>query len=110
MPPTFPDGMDVEIFKFKVLEEAWEKGKMASQKEHVTPYIRDNKKFKKLNVINKKDESKIRITLDCKEDLKLIKKIFNYFNPKVDFGLSEITKLLKKYPKWLKLNEKLNIR
>ena len=83
---------------------------MANQKEHVTPYIRSNKKFKKLNIVNKKDESKIRITLDCEEDLKLIKKIFKYFNPKIDFGLNEIIKLLKKYPKWLKLNEKFNTR
>lgn len=110
MPPTFPDGMDVEIFKFKILQEAWQKAKMANQKEHVTPYIRSNKKFKKLNIVNKKDESKIRITLDCEEDLKLIKKIFKYFNPKIDFGLNEIIKLLKKYPKWLKLNEKFNTR
>ena len=27
MPPTFPDGLDVEIFNFKSLEQAWKKSK-----------------------------------------------------------------------------------
>ena len=44
--PTFPDGFDVEIFKFSALEEAWKiSRKINFLREHVTTYIRFNKKF-----------------------------------------------------------------
>ena len=37
----FPDGQDVEVFKFSVLKKAWENAKLKSELEHVTPYIRN---------------------------------------------------------------------
>ena len=37
-PPTFPDGLDVEVFSFKILEQAWIKAKTLEEKEHVTPF------------------------------------------------------------------------
>ena len=38
-PPTFPDGFDVEVFKFYCLKEAHKMATLPSQLEHVTPYI-----------------------------------------------------------------------
>ena len=38
-PPTFPDGLDTEIFSFNTLEKAVHEAKLASEREHVTPYI-----------------------------------------------------------------------
>ena len=38
----FPDGQDVEVFKFSALKTAWENAKLLSEREHVTPYIRNN--------------------------------------------------------------------
>ena len=57
--PTFPDGLDVEVFSFKVLKEVWKKAKSNYDKEHVTTYILKTKKFKKFNYVYKKDLSKI---------------------------------------------------
>ncbi|HUK99984.1 MAG TPA: glycosyltransferase family protein, partial [Nitrospirota bacterium] len=37
--PSFPDGLDVEIFRFSCLEEAWKEAALPSQREHVTPFI-----------------------------------------------------------------------
>ena len=110
MPPTFPDGLDCEIFKFSALEESWQKAKTSHQKEHVTPYIRKMKKFKKVNILNKFNQKKIRLTIDWKKDLVLIKKIFKHFKPKIDFDMNEINILIKKYPKWFKINKKFNVR
>lgn len=110
LPPTFPDGLDVEIFSFKALEEAWHKAKSSYQKEHVTPYIRQIKKFKKFNMLNKTNQKKIRLTLDWKEDLILLKKIFNYFKPNIYLGLNEINYIIKYFPEWLKINSRYNIR
>ena len=59
-PPTFPDGLDVEIFKFSALKKAFKESINFSEREHVTPFIRNNKKFKKFNLHNYKDYSSIR--------------------------------------------------
>ena len=91
--------MDIEIFKFKSLERAWKSSKTKTEKEHVTGYIRKNEK-KKFNIKSDYDLSKIRITLDYKEDLILLRKIFNYFKPDIHFGLNKIINLKNKKPNW----------
>ncbi len=78
---TFPDGQDVEVFKFTALETAWESAKKESEREHVTPYIRNNSNRKGENIFssisykNKIDYSKIRITVDELNDFELINKV-----------------------------------
>ena len=72
-PPTFPDGLDYEIFNFKTLKKTYLNAKSKDDKEHVTKYIIKNSEFKKFNIESEKDYSNLRITLDYKEDLILIK-------------------------------------
>jgi spore coat polysaccharide biosynthesis protein SpsF (cytidylyltransferase family) len=71
-PPTFPDGLDVEVFKFSALKEAYIKAIHSKEREHVTPFIINNTKFKKFNLKNSIDYSSLRLTLDEKEDFILI--------------------------------------
>ena len=72
----FADGLDCEVFNFKSLEKSYQKSKSNTDKEHVTTYIKRNKsKFKLKTYQNNKDNSKIRLTIDKKEDLKFLKKI-----------------------------------
>jgi spore coat polysaccharide biosynthesis protein SpsF len=66
--PTLPDGMDAEVFKFSALEDAWKNAKKKSEREHVTPYIRDSGKFKILSVTYAHDWGGLRMTLDTEED------------------------------------------
>lgn len=74
----FPDGQDVEVFKFTALETAWKNAKLLSEREHVTPYIRNNSNSKGNNLFTAinypcvSDYSKIRMTVDEVEDFKLI--------------------------------------
>ena len=42
-PRTFPQGNEIEVFSFETLESAWKNAKKTSEKEHVTPYIYNNK-------------------------------------------------------------------
>jgi glutamate-1-semialdehyde 2,1-aminomutase len=95
-PPTFPDGMDVEIFKFSALKEAYTKAKLVLEREHVTPYIITNKKFKKFNLRNQVDVSSLRLTLDEREDFFLIKRIMKIFKNNFYFDLKNILDLYKK--------------
>lgn len=95
-PPTFPDGLDVEVFKFRVLKEAYIKARQSTEREHVTPFIINNKKFKKFNLKHPIDYSSLRLTLDEKEDLVLIAKIIKYFKNNLNFNLKNILDLYKK--------------
>ena len=84
---TFPDGQDVEVFKFTALEMAWKYAKKDSEREHVTPYIRNNSDlkggniYKAISIKNDIDFSKIRITVDEERDFILINKIIDELGP-----------------------------
>ncbi|WP_281644731.1 glycosyltransferase family protein [Bacteroides zoogleoformans] len=77
--PTYPDGMDVEVFTFVALEKAWKEASLLSEHEHVTPYIKNNssvvggKLFKSFNVVNYVDLNELRITVDEQRDFEVIK-------------------------------------
>lgn len=77
--PTYPDGMDVEVFKFSALEKAWNEAKLDSEKEHVTPYIYKNSTFNNKNIFssfsyeNNENYSHVRLTVDELSDLETIK-------------------------------------
>ena len=80
---NYPDGQDVEVFKFSALEKAWKNAKLLSEREHVTPYIRNNSDFKggnlftALNYPCEYDFSKIRMTVDESRDFELIEIVIN---------------------------------
>lgn len=81
---TFPDGQDVEVFKYSALKRAWSEATKISDREHVTPYIRRNSDFmggnmfKALNVKSEIDYSSIRMTVDQIEDLRLIESLIKF--------------------------------
>lgn len=106
-PPTFPDGMDVEIFSFKTLEKSWQKTKSLPEREHVTFYLTKHPEIFKIgNVSYKKDLSHLRITLDEPNDLVLIRKIYQELYPENHFfGLKEIINLFERKPKLIKINQ-----
>ena len=74
----FPDGQDVEVFKFSALKNAWENATLKSELEHVTPYIRNNADgkgddiFSAMNYACKDNYSHIRMTVDEQRDFDLI--------------------------------------
>jgi len=105
-PRTFPDGMDVEIFTFRALYEAWKNSILPSEREHVTPYFRNNKeKFKIMKFLNEIDFSKYRFTLDYEEDLALMKNIIKDICQR-PILMEEIIVLLSKKPELFKINKK----
>lgn len=69
-PPTFPEGLDVEIFSMKTLETMHLKASSNFEREHVTQYChRHINEFKFENYNCVKDYSKYRLTIDTKNDL-----------------------------------------
>lgn len=109
-PPTYPDGMDVEVFSFRTLEKIWKSAKKTEDKGHVTLYIfRNLSKFKTGNLPGKDSYYDLRLSLDEPADLVLIKKIYkNLYKKNKRFGLKEIVRLLKQKPELLLINKKVN--
>jgi len=103
-PPTYPDGLDVEVFKFSALQFAFFKAKDPSEREHVTPFIINHKKFKKFNLKYYKNISSLRLTLDEKEDLLVIEKIIKNFKNNIYFDLKSIVNFLSKNKKIISIN------
>ncbi len=89
-PPTFPDGLDVEIFSFKALDFANKNANTLYEKEHVTTKIRNSNKFKIKNISNNEDLSFIKISIDTQKDFLKIKKIFSYFKYNMKFSYKKL--------------------
>ena len=105
--PSFPDGLDCEIFTFSSLEYAWKNAVLSSEREHVTLYIKNHPEvFNIENILNDKDLSDLRWTLDEKEDFEFINEIYSYFPDSDLFLTNEILSILDAKPNLLKINSK----
>jgi spore coat polysaccharide biosynthesis protein SpsF (cytidylyltransferase family) len=95
-PATYPDGLDVEVFPFSVLEKMWREATLKSEREHVTPYIYTHPDlFTMHNFEYKVDLSKYRLTVDEIEDFKLISHIITHFAESWnDFTVDDVIKLI----------------
>ena len=104
----FPDGLDCTVFSMESLETSNKKATDKDDREHVTLYIAKRPKEFKLGTLkSSKDYSNVRLTVDYKEDLELVRKIYKelYSKDKI-FGLSDIISLIKRQPGLLKINQK----
>ena len=108
MTETFPDGLDIEIMRYSVLKEAWKEAVMASEREHVTQYIRKHpEKYRLQNLecpiagIGNK-----RWTLDEDADYEMIKHVYDHFvnQEKEDFVTEDVLEYLARNPEIEKLN------
>jgi len=106
-PPTYPDGLDTEVFTFKILEKAHTNAVSAFDREHVTPFIRNSSETSSINITNDIDLSEARWTVDEPEDFELISNIFEHFSPDVIFSSNKVLKLAERQPELFQINESL---
>tara|TARA_B100000809_G_scaffold254895_1_gene292685 strand:+ start:10719 stop:11474 length:756 start_codon:yes stop_codon:yes gene_type:complete len=103
--PTFPDGMDIEVFKFSALEKAWDEAELDSEKEHVTPFIHKNSTFNGLDLFtscsfeSEENFSDVRLTVDEPEDFEVIKMTIDQLGLDKDW---------KEYAKFYIANKEIN--
>jgi glutamate-1-semialdehyde 2,1-aminomutase len=93
LPPTFPDGLDVEVFSFESLEKSAIESTSLSEREHVTQYMQESGLFRLGNYENNDDCSSLRWTVDEPEDFDVISNVFNYFYPNTDFSWEDVLQL-----------------
>lgn len=98
--PTYPEGIDIEVFKFKSLEVAFKEALLVSEKEHVTPYIwKNSEKFSLFNFKYKENLSHLRWTIDYLEDLEFARAIYQKMrSKKKQFLMHDILNLLSTHP------------
>jgi glutamate-1-semialdehyde 2,1-aminomutase len=106
-PPTYPDGLDAEIFTFKALEIASKDATSKFDREHVTPYIREATGFTKASLSNTDDLSGLRWTVDESADFEIVNQIFEHFYPNIFFDWTEVLKYQSESPQIFSLNNNL---
>lgn len=106
LPRTYPDGYNVEILSFEILEKIHKNAVNPSDREHVTTFITmQPEKFNLYRVDYSKDLSKYRFNLDYEEDYQLIKCIFeNFYEKNPNFLLEDVVNWLNEHPEILKIN------
>jgi spore coat polysaccharide biosynthesis protein SpsF len=78
MPRTFPHGLDCEAFGAPILREAAERARLPEEREHVTPWIRNNNRLRRASLNGPGAPlSELRMTLDTPEDYRTISDIFS---------------------------------
>lgn len=105
-PPTWPDGMDVEVIRMEALRSAFVEATRPSDREHVTPFLRRQPdRFSQGVLTAPRDLSALRLTVDEPQDFELVCRIYAALLPaKPAFNLDDILNLLEAHPDWLKLN------
>ena len=105
-PPTLPDGLDAEIFRFKVLQQIWNETKDPYHLEHVTPFILSHpNRFKLSNYRYAKNYSHLRWTVDEPEDLDFVRSIYEALYPNnPNFNMDNVINLLTENPYLIQIN------
>jgi spore coat polysaccharide biosynthesis protein SpsF (cytidylyltransferase family) len=98
--PTYPDGLDVEIFSRDSFLTMSRYELSSLDKEHVTLRYRDSgSRFNIANKSNSNDLSNLRWTVDYEEDYLFVKGIFEHFRgSEPTFTMSDVLFLLESHP------------
>ena len=111
-PATYPDGNDVEVMTFDVLERAWKEAQEPHEREHTTPWMWDgNPNIHTRNVAweTGRDLSMShRWTIDYAEDYMFIKAVYDLlYNVKPEFTIDDILNVIEEHPEIPALNAHL---
>jgi spore coat polysaccharide biosynthesis protein SpsF len=111
-PPTFPDGLDVELLTWKALETCWQDASLESDREHVATYIRRTQpdQFEIANLENEIDLSGMRWTIDEDKDLEFMRALIPELETKdgSDTGFKSVLEILASRPEITALNNTIS--
>ncbi len=92
----FPKGLDIEVINLNTLLISQKLSKNRNNKEHITPFIRNSKLFKKHMITNSTNYANRRWTLDYLEDYFFLKRVINFFYPNIYFSWKKLINAEKK--------------
>ncbi len=102
--PTYPDGLDVEIFSRRALLLAQAECVDPAQREHVTPWIRESGRFRLGQKRYHLDYSAMRWTVDEPEDLQVVRAVAAHFEGRSDFVWEQVLTLAQQQPQLFAAN------
>jgi glutamate-1-semialdehyde 2,1-aminomutase len=106
-PPSYPDGLDIEVFTFAALERAAREAEKAFDREHVTPFLRQAGQFRQGSIQNDEDLSALRWTVDEQTDFDVVRNVFEYFAPDIHFSWRQVLTLQLSQPQLFAANQQI---
>jgi spore coat polysaccharide biosynthesis protein SpsF len=105
---SYPQGLDVEALSFSLIEKLWYQLKDPFRREWFTTVVFENpQKYRIFCLKNSCNLSHLRLTVDYKEDLELIRFIYQkLYNKNRCFSLSDILRLYSKNKEIFHINQK----
>jgi spore coat polysaccharide biosynthesis protein SpsF len=102
---TYPIGLDTEICTFQALERAWKEAVLPHEREHVMPYLYDEPGRFKVRVVDTvPDYGHLRWTVDTPEDLEVVRRVYDHFAGRDDFGYAELIELFEQHASLARIN------
>ena len=114
--PSFPHGVDAEIIRFSLLEQAYQQASLPAEREHVTPYIRAKNDCRKLCIYDgQADEWQLaqRWTLDYVEDYQFLDRLIALLHQQgldADADYRTITAILRGRAELYQVNQMHHVR
>ncbi len=103
---TFPHGLDTEVFKYAALVKAAREATAPTEREHVTPYLRDSGRFSWHNVVADVALAPgyYRWTVDEAGDLDFVRAVYRCLGTTQFFDWRTVVELLDAHPELTELN------
>jgi spore coat polysaccharide biosynthesis protein SpsF len=109
--PTYPEGLDIEVFRHCALMRAHKEAQLPSEREHVTPYIWKNPgKFILHSVEFDRDLSHWRWTVDKPADLTFVRAIYGEFKDHPLVPFTDVISFIDKNPHLIEINTASTVR
>ena len=103
-PDFLEDGIDVEVFSYESLVAAWNDAKLLSEREHVTPFIKNSGNFtchwQKFNA-----QYSFKLSVDTQEDFEMVQEIISQSGNNAQITIPQICQLITACPEILEINK-----
>jgi len=108
--PSWPNGMDVQVFRFSDLADVAASVSDPAVREHVSLYFYEHRDhYRVIDILPPRRwwGPEVRIVLDYAEDLEFLNEIYRRLAPVHGdaFGIEEIMSLLRRQPQLLEINQ-----
>lgn len=106
-PPSWPDGLDCELFRVDVLATAVSEARRADDREHVGPFIRRNRaRFPAANIRCPAGQYEThRWTLDTPADLAFLRRVVEQLGERAT-SFADVLAVLRAYPDLMRASQR----
>jgi spore coat polysaccharide biosynthesis protein SpsF len=104
---SYPDGMDVQVFRLDALKRSAALTEDRLDREHVTLHIRNHPQlFTHIHLVAPPEIHwpELGLTLDEEADYRLLKRIIEHFDGQPFFSCLDVVRLLRQKPEWFQIN------